>query len=189
MSFETIRIGLLHPWQAHEALQRVWKAIKPLLATGTRFHLEVRAEKRSDPQNRLMWALLTDLSEQLPWHSVQLSPTDYKTMLTASLRAQRVVPGIDGGFVVLGDRTSQMSKAEMSDLIDLVQAFRRRARGGIWRTTGGGMIYVLLLTWLGYSVPLDAYPTIDECQAAAHAFEVAHPDMPAILYCVGRDGT
>jgi len=33
------------------------------------------------------------------------------------------VPGIDGGFVVLGARTSHMTVAEMSELQTLIEAF------------------------------------------------------------------
>lgn len=44
-------------------------------------------------------------------------------MLTASQKQQKVVPGIDGGFVVLGAHTSKMSVAEMADLITLCLAF------------------------------------------------------------------
>ena len=44
-------------------------------------------------------------------------------MFTAALRKQRAVPGIDGGFVVLGNSTSKMTVAEMSELIELIGAF------------------------------------------------------------------
>lgn len=44
-------------------------------------------------------------------------------MLTASLKQQQVVPGIDGGFVVLGTSTRRMSKPEMNELIELIYAF------------------------------------------------------------------
>jgi hypothetical protein len=43
--------------------------------------------------------------------------------MSASLKAQKVVPGVDGGFVVIGARTSKMGKKEMSDLCELIQAF------------------------------------------------------------------
>ena len=43
--------------------------------------------------------------------------------MTASLTRQKVVPGIDGGFVVLGQSTSRMSKAEMCELQELIEAF------------------------------------------------------------------
>jgi hypothetical protein len=33
------------------------------------------------------------------------------------------VPGIDGGFVVLGSSTSRMDKSEMSELLELIGAF------------------------------------------------------------------
>jgi hypothetical protein len=79
--------------------------------------------KRSLPQNDLMWALLTSLADQLPWHGVRLSPDDYKDLLTAGLRGSRVVPGIDGGFVVLGQRTRDMGKDEMGELIEMIYAF------------------------------------------------------------------
>lgn len=44
-------------------------------------------------------------------------------MLTAGLKRQQVVPGIDGGFVVLGTSTRNMTKSEMGDLIELIYAF------------------------------------------------------------------
>ena len=36
---------------------------------------------------------------------------------------QDVVPGIDGGFVALGKSTSNMTKPEMCELQDLIEAF------------------------------------------------------------------
>lgn len=78
---------------------------------------------RSLDQNALMWPLLQDLAAQVVWHSVKLSPDDWKDMLTASLRKQRRAPGIDGGFVVFGERTRTYTKAEFSELIELIYAF------------------------------------------------------------------
>jgi hypothetical protein len=43
--------------------------------------------------------------------------------MTAALTKQDVVPGIDGGFVVLGKSTSKMTKGEMSELQTLIEAF------------------------------------------------------------------
>ena len=79
--------------------------------------------KRSNDQNAMMWALLTDVSKQVDWHGHRLSPDDWKQVFTASLLHQRAVPGIDGGFVVLGTSTSKMSKQTLSDLIELILAF------------------------------------------------------------------
>ena len=120
---ETIRLGLFNAHQAHQCLMEVWMAIKPLLVAGERLHLEIRSEKRSDPQNRLMWARLGELSRQVNWHGQKMKPEEWKEVLKAAISKQRVVPGVDGGFVVLGQRTSQMSKSEMSELLELICAF------------------------------------------------------------------
>ena len=89
---------------------------------GTR--LEFRPPARSTDQNAKMWAMLTDISRQVDWYGEKLSADDWKCVFTASLRKAHVVPGIDGsGFVVLGLRTSDMSKEEMSNLLELITAF------------------------------------------------------------------
>lgn len=78
---------------------------------------------RSNEQNRKLWALLNEVSQQVEWFGERLSPEDWKTVFTASLRQQRAVPGIDGGLVMLGMSTSRMSKAEFSELIELIHSF------------------------------------------------------------------
>lgn len=87
--------------------------------------VEFKGPARSTDQNSLMWELLTQLSEQLPWHGVHLKAEDYKDLLTASLRKEvRTIPNAEGtGFVVLGMRTSDMSRQEMGELLDLTIAF------------------------------------------------------------------
>ena len=78
---------------------------------------------RSNEQNRLMWANLTDISEQVDWYGNKLHKEEWKDVLTAALKQQKVVPGIEGGFVVLGARTSNMTVAEMTEMIELSTAF------------------------------------------------------------------
>lgn len=86
--------------------------------------VEFRAPRRSNDQNALMWSLLTQVSKHVEWYGMKLSSEDWKDVLTASLRRTRVVPGIDAGtFVPLGMRTSQMTKQELADLIELIYAF------------------------------------------------------------------
>lgn len=90
---------------------------------GTR--LEFKEPKRSIPQNARMWVMLTDIARQLPWHGVKLSPDDWKLLFLDGLKRElRIVPNIDGnGFVNLGRSSSDLSKAEMSDLMELIAAF------------------------------------------------------------------
>jgi len=86
--------------------------------------VEFRAPRRSPDQNALMWSLLGQISKQVDWYGQKLSSEDWKDVLTASLRRTRVVPGIDAGtFVPLGMRTSQMTKEEISELLELIYAF------------------------------------------------------------------
>lgn len=78
---------------------------------------------RSLEQNARMWAMLTDISRQVDWYGNKLTPDEWKDVFSASLKKQKVVPGIDGGFVVCGQRTSKMTVAEHSDLMTLMEAF------------------------------------------------------------------
>lgn len=78
---------------------------------------------RNLEQNAKMWALLTEVSEQVNWYGQKLTQEEWKDVFSASLKQQKVIPGLDGGFVVCGQRTSQMTKKEFSDLIELIQAF------------------------------------------------------------------
>jgi len=86
--------------------------------------LELRPEKRSDPQNRRMWAMLADISAQVDWYGKRLTPEDWKHVFSSSMKKLDVVPNLDGtGFVALGQQTSKMTKAEMSDMQTLMEAF------------------------------------------------------------------
>ncbi len=70
-----------------------------------------------------MWANLEDIAQQVVWYGVKLTKDEWKDVLTAALKKQKVVPGIEGGFVVLGARTSKMTVPEMTELIELSTAF------------------------------------------------------------------
>ncbi len=115
---------------AHREARR--RALATVEAAPDGYKVTVQPPPRSLEQNNLMWALLTELSVKVDWHGQKLAPDDWKTMLSAVLLKQRVVPGIDGGFVVLGASTSKMSKAHMSDLIELIRAFGAE-RGIEWQ--------------------------------------------------------
>lgn len=90
---------------------------------GTR--LEFKEAKRTLPQNSRMWAMLTEVARQLSWHGLRLSPDDWKLIFLDALKREvRMVPNLDGnGFVSLGRSSSDLSKAEMSDLMELISAF------------------------------------------------------------------
>lgn len=114
---------LYKPVQAHKAFAVAWERAKALTTAGHRLTLTLAPATRTSPQNRRLWALLRDVSQQVVWHGQKLSDEEWKHIFTASLKRQKVVPGIDGEFVVLGQSTSRMSKAEMAELQDLIEAF------------------------------------------------------------------
>lgn len=91
--------------------------------------LTFQAPKRTLPQNDALWAALTDVSIQVPWHGQKLTPDDWKSIFTAALKRElRMVPNLDGdGFVLLGASTSDMSRGELSDLLELI-----KAKGAEW---------------------------------------------------------
>jgi hypothetical protein len=91
----------------------------------------IKPPSRSLDQNALLWPLLTELSNQVEWYGNKLTPEEWKDLMTAGLKKQKAVPGIDGGFVVIGAHTSKMSKTEFRDLIELVYSFGSE-RGVTW---------------------------------------------------------
>lgn len=78
---------------------------------------------RTLEQNAKLHAMLGDISTQVDWYGQHLSKDEWKDVFSAGLKKQRAVPGIDGGFVILGEHTSKMSIKEMIDLITLMYAF------------------------------------------------------------------
>ena len=97
---------------AHQQARR--NAIAAIESAPEGYRVEVRQSTRSLDQNARMWALLADIARQVEW---------YGQYLTAGLKRQNVVPGIDGGFVVLGTSTRRMTVGEMSELIEFITAF------------------------------------------------------------------
>ena len=87
------------------------------------WHVTFRPPTRSLDQNARMWAMLGEISKQVIWHGRKLSPDAWKCVFSASLKKQDVVPGLHGDFVVIGQSTSQMTKQELSDIIELLYAF------------------------------------------------------------------
>lgn len=99
------------------------------------FMVTIQPPTRTLEQNARMWAMLSDISKQVVWHGRKLAPEDWKHVFSAALDKQDVVPGLDGGFVVLGKSTSKMSIRQMTDLQDLMSAFGAE-RNVVWSDPG-----------------------------------------------------
>ena len=104
------------------------RAMKVLAAAPAGSRVEIKTAKRTIPQNDRMWAMLTEVAQQLPWHGIKLRPDDWKLLFLDALKLElRMVPNLEGnGFVNLGRSSSDLSRAEMSDLIELIFEFGTR---------------------------------------------------------------
>lgn len=89
--------------------------------------MKIEKPRRTLPQNDRLHAMLTDVARQVEWAGAKRSVEAWKDIFTAALRSAThgldVVPGINGGFVLLGMHTSRMSKQELGDLMTLIEAF------------------------------------------------------------------
>ena len=133
---ETLTIELHDRQQAWSAMNRlVFPFLKECLQSGRRWVLTLKLETRSQAQNRLMWPLLTEFSKQLQWpingHMVNMEPEDWKDVLTAAFKREtvRLTMGLDGGVVMLGQRTSKFTKPEFSEWIEFL--FATAAQRGV----------------------------------------------------------
>ncbi len=83
--------------------------------------ITIQEQKRSNILNAKMWAVLTQL-EPIDWYGCRLTKEEWKDVITAYLKRQKVVPGLDGGFVVCGQHTRNMPSREIWDVIETAYA-------------------------------------------------------------------
>lgn len=98
-------------------------ACREVIAAPLGYVVTIGEQTRTNDQNAKLWPLLSDVSKQVNWYGNKLTPEEWKDVFSAALSKQKVVPGIDGGFVVCGSRTSKMGRKEFSDLLELITAF------------------------------------------------------------------
>jgi hypothetical protein len=91
------------------------------LPAGTR--IEFKEPKRTLDQNSRMWAMLTDIATQKEHFGRRYPAEAWKTIFLHALgRETNFVPALDGGgFLPLGQSSSDLSKREMSDLIEMMK--------------------------------------------------------------------
>jgi NinB protein len=90
---------------------------------GTR--ITFQGVKRTLPQNDRMWAMVTDVSRQARHKGNFYSPDQWKVLfMHACGREVQFLPALDGStFVPWGGHSSDLSKSEMSELIDFIAAW------------------------------------------------------------------
>ncbi len=101
---------------------RAWRWMQ-LAPKGTR--LEFKGPRRSLAQNDRMWLMLTEIARH-DWKGQRYSTEAWKDFFMHALRGSRWMPGEDGDMVPIGRSTSDLSKEEFGDLLELIEAFCAR---------------------------------------------------------------
>tara|TARA_R110000868_G_scaffold72156_4_gene210470 strand:- start:564 stop:911 length:348 start_codon:yes stop_codon:yes gene_type:complete len=86
-------------------------------------------DRRSASANAAQWPILNAWSKQRQWpvngSLVWLTPDEWKDVLTAAFEGEtnpRISPGLNGGMVMLGRRTSKYGKKRFSEWLDYLNA-------------------------------------------------------------------
>ena len=85
--------------------------------------VKISAAKRSDDQNAKMWAMLSDISRAKPEGRAHI-PEIWKCIFMAALGHEvKFEMGLDNQPFPIGFRTSKLTKPQMSDLIEFINAY------------------------------------------------------------------
>ncbi len=111
---------------AHETARI--RAVAAVANAPADYRIEIKEPARTLDQNAAQWPYLDAFSKQLMWpvngQMVWLEPEEFKDILTAAFHGEtvRLAQGLNGGVVMLGLRTSKMSKAVFSQWIEFLKA-------------------------------------------------------------------
>lgn len=106
--------------EADRTLLRKWASNVP---EGTR--VEWKAPKRTLPQNDRFWALLTEVAMQKTHAGRRYTPDQWKVLFMHAIgREVQFIPSLDNStFIPWGQSSSDLSVAEMKDLMDFIEAW------------------------------------------------------------------
>lgn len=105
---------ILHGVKQRELAKRLIDAA-PVDAT-----VNIQASKRTLPQSALMWALLSDLSRAKPEGRTHTPEVWKQLVMHACGHAVQFEIGLNGQPFPTGFRSSRLTKAQMSDLIEWI---------------------------------------------------------------------
>ena len=92
------------------------------------YAITISEPARNLEQNAAQWVILQAFSDQLLWpvngQMVKMLPDEWKHVLSAAFfqETARLAMGLDGGVVMLGMRTSKMSKKTFSEYLEFLHA-------------------------------------------------------------------
>ena len=117
--------------QSADVLSDRMEAINKIIADGLQdgpVAVTIKPASRTLQQNAMLHPLVRDIAKQVKWCGERRSEDDWREILVsatkkASGKQSGMVIGIEGEIVMLGNRSSQLSKRDFSDLLEMVQWF------------------------------------------------------------------
>jgi len=86
--------------------------------------VEIKAPRRSLPQNDALWAMLTDVAQQVEHHGRKYPPATWKILFMHGWQKEiTLIPSLDGKEIVPLTRSSDLSHQEMSELLAFIDAW------------------------------------------------------------------
>lgn len=99
------------------------EAVRVIIAAPAGSVLNIRPPRRTVDQNAKLWAMLSDVSRAMPGDR-RLSPDVWKAIfMNACGHAVQFEHGLSGEPFPIGFRSSRLSKAQMGELIDFIDAW------------------------------------------------------------------
>ena len=103
-------------------------AVRAVQTTPDGYAVTIQEANRSLDQNAAQWPILESFSAQLTWpvngQMVKMSAEEWKDVLTAAFQQEtaRLAMGLNGGVVMLGQRTSKFGKKKFSEWLEFLHA-------------------------------------------------------------------
>lgn len=124
-----MKVTLHNAQSGYQAIASLWAdTIKPALMAGHKVEVTADYETRTSDQNAAQWPILQAFADQLMWpvngQMSRLTADEWKDILTAAFRQEvpRVAMGLNGGMVMLGQRTSKFKRNEWGAWMEFLNA-------------------------------------------------------------------
>lgn len=114
-------LRLNNPLSRQAACQYIQEAPDGYVAT-------IAEPNRTLDQNAAQWPILEAFAQQIEWPingvMTKITSDDWKDILTCAYRNEspRIAMGVNGGMVLLGQRTSKFSKKDFSEWMEFLWA-------------------------------------------------------------------
>jgi hypothetical protein len=101
------------------------KAVKWVTEAPKDTRITFQSPQRTTDQNSRLWASLSEVADQAEHLGRKYDAATWKAIFMSALgREMRFVPNLDGtGLIPIGHSSSDLSKSEMSDLLEVIYSW------------------------------------------------------------------